>query len=139
MRTRFLFFALLSLAVTLACNKPDEPEPDPPPSAPQEACNSTDNAFNEKVLPVFQSSCAMSGCHSNASAAGGYKLNSYDNIVQSIEGNEALFLASINFEGNEFSWMPRSNANDPALPEDKLPEDDIWQIECWISRGMPND
>lgn len=126
------------MAVALACNPTGKTKSETQAFS-QEPCDDADNAFGQKVLPIFQASCAMSGCHSSASASGGYKLDNYKNIKASIKGKEKMVLASIHFEGDSFSWMPRSNPNDPALPNDKLPEDDIRQIECWISRGMPND
>lgn len=37
--------------------------------------------FERDILPIFNSKCAMSGCHDAATAAEGYDLSNYKNIV----------------------------------------------------------
>lgn len=38
--------------------------------------------FESDILPIFNSSCAKSGCHNASSAKDGYVLDSYNNIVK---------------------------------------------------------
>jgi len=40
--------------------------------------------FERDVLPIFQSSCAMSGCHDAGTAKHGYVFNSYSGIMRAI-------------------------------------------------------
>lgn len=128
-----LYFLSLILLFSSACKKDVEP------AVTEEQCDDINASFNEQVLPLLTTSCAVSGCHSSAAAEGGFVFDSYDNIKSAVESDQAGFLASINFEGNSDGWMPRSNPNDPASPQNQLPQSDIDKIECWIVKGMPND
>jgi Planctomycete cytochrome C len=38
--------------------------------------------FESDILPIFASSCAISGCHNAATATEGYVLDSYNNIIK---------------------------------------------------------
>lgn len=42
----------------------------------------TSVCFSQDVLPVFQSNCSRSGCHNATTAADGYVLDSYANIIR---------------------------------------------------------
>jgi len=46
----------------------------PPPAAP--VCDSTKIGFNEYILPIFKTSCILSGCH-DGNSAGVANLNLY--------------------------------------------------------------
>jgi hypothetical protein len=41
--------------------------------------------FEAEVLPIFQTNCAMSGCHDASSAAEGLDLSNYEGIMQGIQ------------------------------------------------------
>ncbi len=128
-----LYFLPILLLLSGACKKDEQPE------ITEEQCADINSSFNEQILPLLTSSCAVSGCHSSAAAEGGFIFDSYGNIKSAIESDQSGFLASINFEGNSNGWMPRSNPNDQAQPQNQLPQSDIDKIECWIVKGMPND
>lgn len=86
--------------------------------------------FEAEVLPIFQSSCAKSGCHDPSSHTEGYVLNSYKNIMKQgiVAGkpnNSKLFEVIVNGE------MPP--AGEPALSADQ-----IAAIKQWIIEGAKN-
>lgn len=131
---RFFLFLIISLSIVFVSCKKDD---DPPLS--EEECADVNSAFATQVQPIFAASCALSGCHDQSSAEAGLRFNTHSNIKQAIESNQQQFLASINFDGGASGWMPRSNATQQAQASDKLPGTQIEIIECWITRGMPND
>jgi len=132
MRYTSLFF-MAALLIISSCKKDDDPP------LTEEECADVNSTFATQVQPIFAASCALSGCHDQSSAEAGLRFNTHSNIKQAIEINQQQFLASINFQGNAAGWMPRSNATQPAQSSDKLPDTQIEIIECWITRGMPND
>lgn len=87
--------------------------------------------FEGDVLPIFQSSCAKSGCHDAASHQDGLVLDSYANIMRGegiVPGNarqSELYQAIING-----SMPPKGNP--------KLTTDQITNIRRWINQGAKN-
>lgn len=86
--------------------------------------------FEADVLPIFQSSCAKSGCHDPSSHTEGYVLNSFKNITKKgiVPGNpnsSKLFEVIVNGE------MPP--AGEPPLTADQ-----VATIKQWIIEGAQN-
>ena len=46
-----------------------------------------DVCFQENVLPIFVSNCAMSGCHNSIDKAEEYDLTSYEGIMKGVVAN----------------------------------------------------
>lgn len=136
MRSLLMSFYFLSLIALSACEKDEEPEPEPILPDP---CEDVSAAFAEDIEPIFANSCAGSGCHNSFSGEGGKIFVGYDNIVASIEDDQEQFLLSINFEGGSTGWMPRSLPDENATAENQLSASKIEKIECWIESGMPNN
>lgn len=82
--------------------------------------------FDTEVLPIFQSSCAYSGCHSSSSAAAGVVLDSYSEIIKHVSKgnsrNSKVYQAIIS------SW-------EPMPPDRPLPKDLRTTIRIWIEQG----
>lgn len=82
--------------------------------------------FDSEVLPVFQSSCAYSGCHDASSAAAGVVLDSYSEIIKHVSKgnsrNSKVYQAIIS------SW-------EPMPPDRPLPKDLRTTIRIWIDQG----
>jgi hypothetical protein len=93
----------------------------------------TSICFERDILPVFQSNCAMSGCHNAGSAEDGYVLDNYANIVRKgiTPGNAAgsKIWKSIAIETGD-DRMPRNAAPLPAATQDL--------IKRWINAGAKN-
>jgi hypothetical protein len=88
----------------------------------------------DDVLPIFQSSCAKSGCHNAASAQKGYVFDSYANIVRKDikPGNAAgSKVYKMLIETDEDDRMPK-------LPYPRLLPAQIQLIKDWIDQGAKN-
>lgn len=85
--------------------------------------------FQEQVLPIFQNSCATSGCHSGAHGAGGYVFTDYASITKAITPGNADKSAAYEAITSKFQIMPPGNA---------LPKDKRTLIRLWIEQGAEN-
>lgn len=87
-----------------------------------------DICFEKDILPIFQTSCAISGCH-NSSAEGGYNLSDYEGIMKGITPGEPLkseiYTSLINIWSAE-EMMPPDR---PLSPEYRS------LIKVWIEQG----
>lgn len=87
----------------------------------------------DDVLPIFQSSCAKSGCHDAATAQDGYILDSYANIIKKDikpgdAGGSKIYKVLLEDEEDRMPMAPY-----PAL----LPQQ-IALIRDWINQGAKN-
>ncbi|MCE7933515.1 MAG: hypothetical protein DYG96_02860 [Chlorobi bacterium CHB2] len=89
--------------------------------------------FQRDMLPIFQSSCAISGCHA-APGQDGYVFSSYETIMRKgvVAGNP---FASEIFEK---ITEDRLDKRMPPLPRSPLPPDQIELIRRWIAEGAKN-
>jgi hypothetical protein len=126
----FILLAFFATAVIISCDDtvaPDLTMPD------------KNVSYSQHIQPLFNVSCALSGCHDNASAAGGLRLTSWVNttadpqivfpgepdnskLVWAIEGNTAV------------TPMPPVNGN--VMP---LTQNQIKGIRTWIAEGAKNN
>jgi hypothetical protein len=84
--------------------------------------------FQRDILPVLVSSCAMSGCHNNTTAQGGYIFTNYATVRQAVQPfnpNESALYASIT--GGEDKMPP------PGYTQ--LTQTQIDSIRNWILYG----
>jgi hypothetical protein len=90
--------------------------------------------FESEILPIFQSSCAKSGCHDAASAEDGYVLDSYANIMKKgiVPGNPSQSkIYEVIMDTDPDDRMPEP----PNAPLSKAQTDKIYQ---WIKEGAKN-
>jgi len=121
-----------------ACKHPvPEKLPDFPvdPNLP-EGCDPQTIFFQQQVLPIFQSSCAVPGCHDAVSQQNGIILDSYDNIVSTgdIEaGNPNA--------GDIYEVITEADPDDvmPPSPYNSLTQQQISTIFYWIQQGAQNN
>lgn len=132
----------LSIAVifasflTAAC-KHEKPigEPSNDPIVSME-CPSDTVYFQNTILPILISNCAMSGCHDQVSAREGIILTDYVNAINtgSIDLGNAkhseLYQAITDFNSDDL--MPPSNYG-------SLTSDEINAIKKWIDQGAINN
>jgi mono/diheme cytochrome c family protein len=88
--------------------------------------------FETQILPIFQSSCAKSGCHNSISRQEGYVFETYAGIMRGIrpfQPNNSDIYEAI----TEDDVRKRMPLNSPAL----LPEQ-IALIKKWIEQGAQN-
>jgi uncharacterized membrane protein len=87
--------------------------------------------FQRDVLPVFQNSCAISGCHSQGGGRGGYDFSGYTSIMKAITPFDAQkSKAYQSITGKAFvQLMP---------PNGVVSENDRILIRVWIDQGAKN-
>lgn len=105
---------------------------DPPPAKTGETC------FEADILPLFQTYCSKSGCHNANSAAEGYILDSWSNILNT--GDEK---GIIPFNANESEIMEAILEDDPnkrmpPVGNPQLSSEQISLLASWINEGAPN-
>ncbi len=93
-------------------------------------CDTTTAKFATYASPLIASGCAISGCHSAASAASGINLSSYTTIKAYITANKVSFLGSIEQTAG-YSKMPKGGSKFAAC--------DITKLKAWINAGMLNN
>lgn len=124
---------LLISAITVACvHEPFiEPVPDGETPVIPGCVSDGDVCFESSVLPIFVSSCAVTGCHDALTQEEELVLDSYTNIVRKgiVPGNaNASKLYKVLFEDGE-DQMP------PDAPLSAAQKD---SIAAWINEGAKN-
>jgi uncharacterized membrane protein len=86
--------------------------------------------FERDILPIFNSKCAMSGCHDAGTSAEGYTLDNYKNIV-----SDGIVAGKPNksevYESIADGEMPPKNSTQLSESEKQL-------IYDWIAEGAKN-
>ena len=87
-----------------------------------------DVCFDTEILPIFRSSCGVSGCHNEQTAADGYIFTTYENIVSAVKPGEPeespAYTSLINFRSEKM--MP---------PDRPLSKQNRMIIRVWIEQG----
>ncbi|MDD2963960.1 MAG: c-type cytochrome [Bacteroidales bacterium] len=136
---KFSTFALLIfLLIAAACKHdpdltaiPDDPQP-PVPTA---GCDPDTVYFVNTVLPLLQSSCAMSGCHDAATARDGVILTDYNRImitgdVKPGNASDSKIYEVLSDDGDDRMPPP------PAAP---LSAEQKALLAKWINQGALNN
>ncbi len=98
-------------------------------------CSKDTVYFAQQVLPIFQSSCALSGCHDAITHKKGLYLNSYSGILStggisiSNPTNSKVYRAMLN-TGEE---------NMPPAPAAPMTSTQLSTISKWIGQGAKNN
>lgn len=123
----------------MAC-KHDIPEPPsetgngtPPPTV---SCDEDSVYFQEQILPLFQSSCAVPGCHDAGTQEDDIILDSYSNIINTGDVEAGDLDA-----GKIYEKITESDPDDimPPPPNNPLSSDEINLIATWIMQGAQNN
>jgi hypothetical protein len=86
--------------------------------------------FERDVLPIFQSNCAMSGCHDAITRREGYNFTSYASIKASVERDDDGFE-----EIREKITEDERDERMPPPPKNPLTAAQIATIREWIEQG----
>jgi hypothetical protein len=119
MRQKLIFVGLVVMLT--ACLKDQAATP-----LPIGPCVDTVQFNDELLVPLLNTSCNTSGCHSSGDAAAGYVLEGHDLISSNAE---AIFEAISHDPGR--TPMPLSG--------DKLADSLIQKFDCWIQQGKLNN
>lgn len=128
--------SLLLIGLLFSCkHMPEEFVEEPfiggPPTS-SIVCDEDSIYFQQQILPLFASSCAITDCHDQASHEDGIILDSYSNIISTgdIEGG--------NPNAGDIMEVITENDPDDVMPPDPYPPlsgDEIQMIEDWILQG----
>lgn len=102
-------------------------------------------SYAKTIQPIFDTTCALSGCHQGPSGALGLVLDagvSYDNIVDKAAlGSSKKFISPGAPEDSFLFDRVRAANGASIMPPigDPVPAAQIEQIRCWIKQGAPRE
>lgn len=99
----------------------------------ENACDPDTVYFQNKVLPLIQSSCALSGCHNAASHREGIVLEDYNKIMK---------IVSSGSPSKSKLYKVLSASGEDAMPpssSDRFSKEEKQLIYDWISQGALNN
>lgn len=98
-------------------------------------CSPDSVYFQQQVLPIFVSNCAMAGCHDNISHKEGLVLTSYTSVMAAgVRPGKAS-------ESKVYRVITTTNPEDrmPQPPRSPLTQEQIDIIGTWINQGAKNN
>ena len=121
-----IFISFFLASSIIACKH------DIPPASNGDIC------FETEILPIFNSKCATSGCHSGSNPAHGMGLSTYAELVGG-HGGEGI----IPYKPNESEFIEVMLEDDPdkVMPPPgsaPLTADELSRIIAWVNEGAPN-
>ncbi len=93
-------------------------------------------SFTQHVQPLFNQTCALTGCHADGQQQSGLRLTSYDNLMFGgqlviVRGQPDQSTLVMRIEGRVGSQMP--------LNRRALNQNQITGIRAWIGEGALNN
>jgi hypothetical protein len=99
-------------------------------------CDPDSIYFQQTVLPLLISSCAIPGCHDAGTAEDDVILNNYENIINTAD------VEAFDLDGSDLYEVITENDPDKLMPPPEdypaLSEDEINLIKNWILQGAQN-
>jgi WD40 repeat protein len=95
-------------------------------------------SFRKEIAPLLQRRCVA--CHSEESAKGGYRLDSFERLAKAGESELPPLVAGHADKSEIYQLLVESDAND-RMPQraDALPKHEVALVERWIKEGAVND
>lgn len=104
------------------------------PTEPQSTCSPDTVYFQQAILPILVSNCAVPGCHDATTHEEGYVFTNYQNVMRVVRpgspGSSDLY--EVITDNDPDDRMPRP----PRAP---LSQEQIKLIEKWIRQGAKNN
>ena len=99
------------------------------------SCSADTVYFVQQILPIFQSSCAMSGCHDAATHKEGIKLDTYSNILST-----GGIQVSNPTNSKIYEVMVKTGEERmPPSPAAAMTSSQLASISKWIGQGARNN
>lgn len=113
----------------------DDPGNDPPDTTGI-SCDPDTVYFQNDILPILQSSCALADCHDAAGAQDEVVLTDYENIM-----NTGEITAGDPEESELYEVLVETDPEKrmPPPPKEALTADQIDMIRTWIAQGAKNN
>lgn len=130
---------LVAIAALSSCkHMPEELVDDDSYGQPTQSiiCDEDSIYFQQQILPLLSSSCAITDCHDQASHEDGVILDNYQNIINTAE------IEGGNLSAGDVMEVITENDPDDIMPPDPYPplsSDEIQLIEDWILQGAMNN
>lgn len=133
--------AVVLLVVVTSCGGDSntmgpDPDPEPEPNRPV--------SYSKDIQPIFNSSCALGGCHDSGTSRSGVNLSSYNSAINSIGARyDTLIILPGNPSGSPI--VDKISNNNPQfgqrmpLSGSALSSARIDSIFAWIEDGAPNN
>lgn len=128
---------LMGITVTYSCkhNPADIPGPGPDTNLTNSGCHPDTVYFVNTILPLLQSSCAMSGCHDAASHKEGVILTDYHNIITTGKVKPGKPADSKLYE----VLIKTNDDRMPPPPMAPFTSEQIAKVRKWIEQGAKNN
>lgn len=92
--------------------------------------------FTRDVLPILQSSCAISGCHDSRTRAEGLDLSTYETIFNWRDDDDRVIVPGNPYRSKIYQVLIETDDDRmPPPPMQPLPSSQIWTIRRWIEQG----
>lgn len=85
--------------------------------------------FARDILPIFNSNCAMSGCHDASSQRSGYNLTTYTGVMRGIKAGST---------STSTLYRQIQSGSMPQYPWLKVPDSLKTRLATWITSGAKN-
>jgi hypothetical protein len=95
-------------------------------------------SFARNILPIFSVNCAIVGCHNDSTAAGGLRLNGYNNVMKGSRYGAVIYP----YDAQTSKLVKRiKGIETPRMPKDRpaLSTSDQGLISNWINGGARNN
>ena len=123
-----LLMLLVSVALSLLTGCYMDNEEDLYPDDPTVTCDTMNVTYSGIVKPIMAQNCAYSGCHAGSAPAGGYNLETYAGVQNTVTSGRLVGTIT---HASGFSPMPKNLS--------KLPDCSIAQISAWVNAGAPDN
>ena len=137
---RKILYLVVLLIASVGCKheipvQEEEETPFIPPVLISE-CDPDSVYFQQEILPLFQSSCAIPGCHDAVSSEDGITLDSFTNIMNSNE----ITPGDLD-DGDIYEVITETDPDKimPPPPNEPLSDAQIDMIAAWILQGATNN
>ncbi|MBR9860299.1 cytochrome c [bacterium] len=120
-----IYSILLVLTLVFFFSTCKDKDATPQLNVDSEICDSLPSSYEADIQPIMESNCALKDCHGDAKADGKY-LRTYEEVKTQAERGE--FLRAIRHE---------KGADPMPQGREKLSDEDIRTIECWIFNNYP--
>ena len=118
---------VLALGTITSCKEQEEPTTTTTSTTAGD-CDGITPTYTLDVKPIMDVSCAISGCHNSTDRKEGLDYSTYA-LVKSLATDDA-FVGSMNHTRG-FKKMPEDR--------DKLSDEQLKALSCWIQNGMPEN
>lgn len=123
MTKKLIFLFILGiLALLSSCSDDEEPMMNM-----TDNCDSVNVSYQRDIVPIINSSCALTGCHVSGFNSGDF--TNYADIKQRADNGRLNTRVVVNQN------MPPSNSPGPQ----SLSDAEIEAFECWIAAGAPEN